>query len=116
MEWRDLLPKDAEVVLASTGNFEFENDDKPCLGTLALTHDKIYVILFKGIAMLSPWMHASIPLKDLRGVRVTGSLVRSLEFDYSEGGESKRVDFISLDAEVREILGKIEYEADNAKV
>ena len=43
---------DAEVVLASKGSFEFENEKS--LGILALTHDKIYLILSKGFALQTP--------------------------------------------------------------
>ncbi|MFH1107013.1 MAG: hypothetical protein V1787_03890 [Candidatus Micrarchaeota archaeon] len=114
MDWRRLLPNDAEVILSSTGNFVFDGGEKNNLGVLALTHDRLYVILFKGFAGQTPWMHASIPMKDLRNLRVSGALVRSLEFDFAAGSGLKHADFISLDCEVREIMEKIEYEADNS--
>lgn len=113
MGWRDLLPRDSVVVLASTGTFELE-EGPPQLGTLVLTHDKLYIMVNKSVS-LQPWLQADVPLSDVHSLKVSDGMIRSLEFDINFDGNLKHKRFISLDADVKDILDKIAYEKDNPR-
>ncbi|MFH1257541.1 MAG: hypothetical protein ABIG96_03495, partial [Candidatus Micrarchaeota archaeon] len=115
VEWRNLIPPSEEVVLATNGNFyEFDGEkEKQQLGLIVLTKSRIYLIHLKGLVMSVAKMHVAIPLESLTALKVTGNLIRFLEFDYSINSVNKHVMFVSFDFEVRKLLEEIEYASDN---
>jgi hypothetical protein len=115
VEWKNLIPASGEVVLATNGDF-FESivgKEKQQLGLMVLTKGKIYLIHLKGLVMGVAKLYAAIPLESITALKVTGDLVRSLEFDYPLGSVKKHVRFVSFDFEVKKLLEEIEYTADN---
>jgi hypothetical protein len=106
-KWKNLVLD--EAVFASNGNF-FE-EKKVNAGLLVLTKKSLYLIYRKGLSKFV--LHAKIPLEKILRTQVTGKVVRVLEFDYRIDSQRKRVKFVSLDKEVRDLVDEIEYAADN---
>ncbi|MBU1197392.1 hypothetical protein KJ765_02665 [Candidatus Micrarchaeota archaeon] len=115
MKWRDLLPKDSEVILSSSGTFVLDDSKKSQLGMLVLTQDKLYILLNKGFVKQLLWMYAAIPLSRLSNIQIVSNIVRLLDFNYLVAEQVKHVSFVSLDAEVKHILERIEYVSDNPR-
>ncbi|MFH0971568.1 MAG: hypothetical protein V1835_03290 [Candidatus Micrarchaeota archaeon] len=110
-DWKELIPWNERIIFASNGNFG--DPGMPKVGMLILSKKKVFVIYSGGIMPDVPRLHRSIPLLKMHNIRVTGSVMMALEFDYEFREKKEHLKFTSFDYEVLKLLEDIEYARDN---